>query len=149
MALRVLLLATLLAAAGFSGAAAQRGFQVPADHAGLIRLPGDAAAVVVGNPGIADAALYDARTVFVTGKVFGRTNLIALSASGQVLYTADLSVTRTGRGMLRVYRNTDRFSYACDPDCEALPMIGDEHGWFRSINEQRGLTRGGAEDTEG
>ena len=73
------------------GVAQAREFVVTADQAGLIRLPGDASGVIVGNPGIADAMLYDSRTLFVTGKVFGRTNLIVLDEAGRVLYAASLA----------------------------------------------------------
>jgi Flp pilus assembly secretin CpaC len=104
-------------------------FRVPADHAALIRLPGEAAAIVVGNPAIADANLYDARTIFITGKQFGRTNLIALDANGRVLYTADLSVTGNDRGVVQVFRNNTRASYVCAPDCQAIPVLANDDAW--------------------
>ncbi|MBI1263803.1 MAG: pilus assembly protein CpaC [Alphaproteobacteria bacterium] len=104
-------------------------FRVPADHAALIRLPGEAAAIVVGNPAIADANLYDARTIFITGKQFGRTNLIALNAQGRVLYTADLAVTGNDRGVVQVFRNNTRASYVCAPDCQAIPTLADDAAW--------------------
>lgn len=104
-------------------------FRVPADHAALIRLPGEAAAIVVGNPAIADANLYDARTIFITGKQFGRTNLIALDAAGRVLYTADLSVTGNDRGVVQVFRNNTRASYICAPECQAIPVLANDDAW--------------------
>ncbi|MFN3835832.1 MAG: pilus assembly protein N-terminal domain-containing protein [Glycocaulis sp.] len=130
------LLASLIALAGASAAQA-RPFEVPADHAALIRLPGDAAAIVVGNPHIADVMLYDARTIFVTGRVYGRTNLIALDANGRVLYTSDLAVTASPRGQVQVFRNTDRFSYVCNPDCQSVPLIGDQDSWFDVLARQQ------------
>lgn len=104
-------------------------FRVPADHAALIRLPGEAAAIVVGNPAIADANLYDARTIFITGKQFGRTNLIALDAAGRILYTADLSVTGNDRGVVQVFRNNTRASYVCAPECQAIPILANDDAW--------------------
>ncbi|WP_199200482.1 pilus assembly protein N-terminal domain-containing protein [Alkalicaulis satelles] len=132
MALRALITVIALAAMAVAPAAAQT-FRVPADHAALIRLPGEAAAIVVGNPAIADANLYDARTIFITGKRFGRTNLIALNAEGRVLYTADLAVGGNDRGVVQVFRNTARASYVCAPDCQAIPVLADDEAW-NSLN---------------
>ncbi|MGP1275929.1 MAG: pilus assembly protein N-terminal domain-containing protein [Caulobacterales bacterium] len=124
-------------ALGLAGAVQARPFEVPADHTALIRLPGDAAAIVIGNPNVADATLYDARTIFVTGRVFGRTNMIALDDNGRVLYTSDLVVTNSGRGSVQVYRNTERQSYVCAPNCEAVPVIGDTGEWFSGVAGQQ------------
>lgn len=128
------------------GSAQARDFVVSADQAGLIRLPGDAAGVVVGNPGIADAILYDSRTLFVTGKVFGRTNLIVLDEAGRVLYTSDIVVTQPESGAVQIFRSSDRpETYVCAPICQALPQIGDDQVWFNDIHIQRGANRDGAE----
>ncbi|MCC5982558.1 MAG: pilus assembly protein N-terminal domain-containing protein [Oceanicaulis sp.] len=130
------LLASLIALASASAVHA-RPFEVPADHAALIRLPGDAAAIVVGNPHIADVMLYDARTIFVTGRVYGRTNLIALDDNGRVLYTSDLAVTASPRGQVQVFRNNQRMSYVCAPECQAVPLVGDEANWFDELARQQ------------
>jgi len=123
------------------GVAQARDFTVTVDQAGLIRLPGEAAAIIVGNPGIADASLFDARTVFVTGKVFGRTNLIALDARGRVLYTSDLVVSQPDTGLVQVYRSqTEPETYVCAPVCQAVPQIGDEAQWFSETSSQRQTT---------
>jgi Flp pilus assembly secretin CpaC len=127
------------------GAAQAREFVVAADQAGLIRLPGEAAGVIVGNPGIADAMLYDSRTLFVTGKVFGRTNLIVLDEAGRVLYTSDLVVAQPGAGTVQVFRSSGRpETYVCAPTCQAIPQIGDEMSWFDQIDQQRISARAGA-----
>ena len=124
---------------------------VPADHTGLVRLPQEAATIVVGNPAIADAMLYDARTLFVSGRVFGQTNLIALSAAGQVIYAADVSVTLSGRDHVQVVRNNTadnaiaQHSYVCDPVCRAIPVIGDEASRFDAIIGQRNAASGAAQ----
>ena len=122
-----------------------REFVVSADQAGLILLPGDAAGVIVGNPGIADATLYDSRTLFVTGKVFGRTNLIVLDDAGRVLYTSDLVVAQPDSNAVQIFRNSGRpETYVCAPTCQALPQIGDDQVWFNDMNIQRNAIRDGA-----
>lgn len=120
MAIRSMITALLLAA-GLSGSVFARPFEVPADHAALIRLPSAASAIIIGNPTIADATLYDAQTIFLTGKVYGRTNLIALDASGAVIYSSDLVVTPATRDRVEVFRASTKQSYVCTPDCEPIP----------------------------
>ena len=136
MAVRTLILA-LIALAGTASPSLARPFEIPLDHASLIRLPEDASAVVIGNPTIADATLYDGRTLFVTGKLYGRTNLIALDPNGRVIYTSDLVVSASDRGRMQVFRNTDRESYTCAPDCQAAPAVGDSEDSFASRTQQQ------------
>jgi len=151
MVLRATAIAVLsaLSLGVFTAASADaRDFHVTVDQAGLIRLPGEAAGVVVGNPAIADATLYDTRTLFVTGKVFGRTNLIVLDGAGRVLYTSDLVVNQADRGLVQVFRSQAQpESFVCAPVCQAVPLIGDDQGWFGTIDGQRSATRSSAEST--
>jgi hypothetical protein len=143
-----------LALAVTAPAAAQT-VTVPADHTGLVRLPQEAATIVVGNPAIADAMLYDSRTLFVSGRVFGQTNLIALNAEGRVIYAADVSVTLSDRNHVQVVRNntTDltsaQHTYVCDPVCRAVPVIGDEPGRFDAVAGQRNTVSGAAQSAAG
>lgn len=134
----MLRLAALIAAClALCAPAFARDHAVPADQTTLVRLPADAEAVVVGNPSIADVTLYDARTVFVTGKLFGRTNLIALDAQGRVIHAADVAVGRPERGALTVHRGVEKYSYACADACEAEPQVGDQVEWFDNRNAQQ------------
>jgi hypothetical protein len=116
---------------------------VPTDHTGLVRLPQDAATIVVGNPAIADAMLHDARTLFVSGRVFGQTNLIALNAAGHVIYAADISVTMSDRDHVQVVRNRNsddligQYTYVCNPVCRATLSIGDSPAHFEPTHGQR------------
>ena len=113
-------------------------YTVPANHAGLIRLPADASGLAIGNPSIADITLYDARTILVTGKTYGRTNIIAMNSEGRVIYTTDLAVTENDRGLVQVYHNTERGSFVCNPVCQAIPLVGDGEEHFGRIDGQTG-----------
>ncbi len=149
------LLAPLALAFAAAAPAPAQTVTVPADHTGLVRLPQEAATIVVGNPAIADAMLHDSRTLFVSGRVFGQTNLIALNASGQVIYAADVSVTLSERDHVQVVRNNTselsvaQHSYVCDPVCRAVPVIGDAPGRFDAITAQRSAVTGAGQAAAG
>ncbi len=125
--------------------AAAQTYSVPIDQAGLLRLPEDASAVVVGNPAIADATMFDARTVFVSGRAFGQTNIIALNADGQVIYANDVSVVLASNSHVQVFNNTNQESFVCDPVCHRVPQIGDEESVFSRTDTQRAATRNAAD----
>jgi Flp pilus assembly secretin CpaC len=57
--------------------------RVTIDFARLLTLDRAATTVVIGNPGLAVAQLSDDRTIILTGKTAGATNLIALDAEGR------------------------------------------------------------------
>ena len=73
--------------AAFAGlavsSAAAEDLSVAKDQSKVVKLTSLAATVVVGNPEIADVAMQDGTTAFVTGKGFGTTNVIAMDAEGR------------------------------------------------------------------
>lgn len=139
----VIALIALLAA--FAAPAAAQPYSVPIDQAGLLRLPEDASAIVVGNPAIADATMFDARTVFVSGRAYGQTNIIALNAHGRVIYANDVSVTHSTREHVQVYHNRVQQSFICNPVCRPVPLIGDDPSLFSQSLNQRNSTRQAAD----
>src|SRR5689334_12529051 len=76
--------AAAIGAAAFIASVAQ-GFAeeltVNADQSQIIALPRPASTVVVGNPSIADVTIQG-NQIFVHGKLFGKTNVIALDEGG-------------------------------------------------------------------
>lgn len=114
---------------------------VPADHITIVRLNDDAATVVVGNPAIADVMIHDPRTLFITGHVFGQTNLIVLNADGQIIRASDISVTASGRDHVAVFKNSRRYTLVCDPVCQHAAIVGDEAERFDLIQSQRAAAR--------
>ncbi|MEQ8403669.1 MAG: pilus assembly protein N-terminal domain-containing protein [Oceanicaulis sp.] len=145
MVIRALAAAALSALIASPALADAHTVRVPSNHAGLVRLPGDAATVIVGNPAIADAMLYDQRTLVVSGRAFGQTNVIAMDQTGDVIYAADLSVTESNRDHVRVYRNNVQYSFICDPECQSAPTVGDQPDWFDTLSNQRATQAGQAE----
>lgn len=136
MVLRRFLIASAVTLAAAATASAQQELVVAANKAEILRLPADATAVVLGNPAIADTTLFDTRTLFLTGKTYGRTNLIALDASGEVMFQADVRVVQENDGLLYVFRNVERESYTCLETCDPTAVVGDSAEPFDRVSGQ-------------
>ena len=106
-----------------AGPVAAQSVSLPIDHSMRVNMPGSAASVVVGNPSIADVTVIDSRTLFITGRGFGATNVIALDRSGQTLFSGDVVVTAHASDV-SVYRGPGRQDYACAPSCNAYARAG-------------------------
>jgi len=123
-----------LAAIATASAAHAAEVRVEIDQAKPIRLAHSAATVVIGNPMIADAVIHDNGLIFVFGKTYGVTNLIALNEFGETVYSTDLRVThvddRSAGGAVSVHRGAVRFTYSCAERCEDQPTIGDDSEWY-------------------
>ena len=92
-----------------------------------VNIPGSAASIVVGNPTIADVTVIDSRTLFITGRGFGATNVIVLDRSGQTLFSGDVVVTSHASDV-SVYRGAGRQDYACAPGCNAYGRTASAGG---------------------
>ena len=60
-------------------------FTVPMDQVRMITFQAPISTVFVGNPQIADVTVVDSTRIFLMGKNFGTTNLVALDADGNQL----------------------------------------------------------------
>lgn len=116
-------------------AAEQEVTLVTVDQAFVIRLSGAAGAVVIGNPAIADATIMDSRTLVITGRSFGTTNLIVLDTSGAVI-AEKLITVQSAVNQLTVYRRSTRQTYSCTPICAPTLNVGDADPIFALTNEQ-------------
>lgn len=101
------------------------------NQAKIVKLAKPADTIVVGNPEIADATVQDARTVVLTGKGFGTTNLVVFDADGNVVMDSQLAVSRSTENSVRVYRPGQVQTLSCSPFCEAS---------YKSEAEQRSDT---------
>src|ERR1043165_52882 len=71
-----------------TGQAARAEMRIDFDQTTAMRLDRAAKTVLVGNPAIADVQMVDPKTVYVLGRMFGQTNVVALDANGaEVLNT--------------------------------------------------------------
>lgn len=103
------------------------------DQSQLLRLPRPASEIIVGNPSIADATLQDGNLLVVTGKTFGITNIIALDAQHNIIQDQRVLVERDDRKTVNLMKGTQRYTYACTPNCEPTLTIGDERKFFEDV----------------
>lgn len=138
-----LALPIMLAGANASQALAEGVIEVPLDKAKLVRLEEPAAEIIVGNPSIADIAVQNSKLLVVTGKSFGRTNLIVVNAKGEIIEESDLTVSDPSKGMITVHRGArNNETVYCAPKCTASLAIGDEKDYFQTIQSQLSAKQG-------
>ena len=130
------MLCVSLAAAGDARAAGVVTLGV--DQATVLRLAKPASTIILGNPLIADASVQDSRTLVLTGRSFGITNIIVLDTEGAEVLNTQLSVSAgaSGSHQVTLHRATSRMSLSCTPECEQAPMVGDDADLFDRLTTQ-------------
>ncbi|MBS0251696.1 MAG: pilus assembly protein N-terminal domain-containing protein [Proteobacteria bacterium] len=103
------------------------------DQSQLLRLPRAASEIIVGNPSIADVALQDGNLLVVTGKTFGITNIIALDTDHNIIQDQRVMVERDDSSVVNLHKGSERYTYACTPNCEPTLTIGDDKDFFKSV----------------
>lgn len=127
----------LVLAAQSSVAAAQEGpVMVTVDRAKVFRIEDNASAVIVGNPFIADVAMFDEKTVVITGKSYGTTNLVILGRDNKPIVDEVITVRASDNDVVSVYRKASRATLSCNPVCEPTLRLGDDDETFKANAEQ-------------
>ena len=112
-------------------AGSSESYKVELNKTEIVRLPGAAAAIIIGNPNIADVTVQSSDLLFVVGRGYGETNLIILDSNGNTMLDADLQVVNTlPRHGVRLYNGKDRETYSCIPYCGPSPVLGDNPGFI-------------------
>ncbi|MEE9380818.1 MAG: pilus assembly protein N-terminal domain-containing protein [Hyphomonadaceae bacterium] len=101
-----------------------------------LRLAGEAASVIIGNPGIADVAVLDEHMLLLTGKTFGTTNLIVFDKDGRQIYSSDVVVTTSTSSLVTINRAGQSNTYDCASDCRSVLAVGDQAAYFSTLKEQ-------------
>jgi hypothetical protein len=122
---RLLGLIVAFASLAASGAAWAQSLPVRIDQATPVVLSAPARDVVIGNPSVADVTVVDSRTLLVTGKGYGVTNIVVLDARGRTILNREIVVAASDQGRISFYRGADVYNYACSPRCERTPMPGE------------------------
>lgn len=105
----------------------------------VLRLDSPASTVIVGNPGIADITIQDPQTLVLTGKSYGRTNLIALDSAGNPIADTAIVVRRGVANIVTVYFGSSRTSVACAPECQPTIQIGDDTAYTEDVIKSSSL----------
>jgi Pilus formation protein N terminal region len=141
------ILAALVLGLALTPAAAADPFKVKVDQTVTLKLNAPANSVMVGNATVADVTVHDARTLLVTGKAFGSTNLTVLDRAGNTIYTSMLTVGGEDDNGLTIVRGTSTYSYSCVDKCRPTPMVGDAPGHFQdvmtTVTGKAGTAKGG------
>jgi Flp pilus assembly secretin CpaC len=149
---RALACAFGIATSGMMATASAADINVFIDQAKLVQLPDKIATIVLGNPLIADATVQARGLMVITGKGYGRTNLIALDRAGAVLLEKTVEVRAPRAGIVVVYRGMERESYSCTPYCDRRITLGDSPNYFdATINQtatRNGMALGAAPGTK-
>jgi len=112
-------------------AGSTQSYKVELNKTEIVRLPGAAASIIVGNPNIADVTVQSSDLIFVVGRGYGETNLIILDSNGNTMMNADLQVVNTlPEHGVRLYNGKNRETYSCIPYCGPSPVLGDETGFI-------------------
>lgn len=99
-------------------AAQSASLNVEIDQARRVQLRGPAGSVIVGNPLIADVTVVDANTLYITGKGYGVTEVVAVDAIGRTVFQSQVVVTAgDGGGRVRVWRGATATEMACASSC--------------------------------
>ncbi|TWB16485.1 putative type II/III system pilus formation protein [Rhizobium sp. ERR 1071] len=119
---RTAFLACIIAVAGMmpqlSHAAGESMLRVYMDHARVLKLDRPVSKVIVGNSQVADATVADPKTIVLTGRSFGTTNIILLDTDGNAIVDEQILVSIDEGNTVRVFRQTDRAVLSCTPNCE-------------------------------
>jgi len=103
------------------------------DQSQIVRLPGPAADLIVGNASIADVTVHSNNMLVVTGKSFGVTNVIALDAQRNVLSEQRVIVVRDDARIVNLHKGVRRESYNCLSDCNPSLVVGDDNSYFEGV----------------
>lgn len=100
---------------------------VAIDQAQRVQLRGAAGSVIVGNPQIADVTVVDANTLYITGKGYGVTEVVAVDSIGRTIFQSQVVVTgATGAGTVRIWRGAQATEMACAASCS--PSVREPTG---------------------
>lgn len=92
--------------------------QVFMDHARVLKLDRPVSKVIIGNSDVADATVADAKTIVLTGRNFGTTNIVILDLDGNAIIDERILVSIDEGNTVRMFRRTDRSVLSCTPNCE-------------------------------
>jgi len=129
-------LVAALAAAPVQPAFSEEAVDLVIDFAKIMQLKEPISTLIIGNPGIADATIQDERTIVLTGKAAGMTNLIVMNDDGEELANMLVRVASNVRRLTTVFYGSKRQTLSCAPTCEQVISVGDDSEKFETAKTQ-------------
>jgi Flp pilus assembly secretin CpaC len=120
--MRRLSLVILMLALASPAAAAPR-LTVALDHSERLYPAGPAGSVIVGNPAVADVTVVDQRTLYVSGRGYGTTEIVVLGPRGDTVWKGEVVVTAP-EGQVSIYRGAQVTEMACGSTCSPSGRTG-------------------------
>lgn len=120
----------------YAAQASAAGFTVEVNQSRALHLNAPAAAVMVGNPAIADVTVLGPQLVYVLGRGFGKTNFVALDAQGKQISAFDVNVVAPSSSTVTLTRGAGQLTYNCTPRCERVVSQGDDPVAFSIAAQQ-------------
>ncbi len=114
----------LAAGLATSASSADEMMRVYMNQARVLKLDRPVSKVIVGNAEVADATVADAKTIVLTGRAFGTTNLVLLDADGNAIVDERILVSIDEGNTVRVFKATERTVLSCTPNCEIHAQVG-------------------------
>lgn len=124
------------ASALYSVQASAAGFNVEVNQSRALKLDEPAAAVMVGNPAIADVTVLGPQLIYVLGRSYGKTNFVALDAKGKQISAFDVNVVAQADSTVTLTRGAGQLTYNCTPRCERVVSQGDDPDAFSAAAQQ-------------
>ena len=121
---------------GTALAASGDDLEITIDEAKIVQLKRPAAEIILGNPLIADVSVQSGKVVIITGKSFGRTNLIVLDSDGKEIINGSVSVREGAKGLVTLHEGSSRATFYCAPNCTSTLAIGDSTDYFDTVSKQ-------------
>ena len=112
------------------------GFNVEVNQSRALKLDEPAAAVMVGNPAIADVTVLGPQLIYVLGRSYGKTNFVALDAKGKQISAFDVNVVAQTNSTVTLTRGAGQLTYNCRPRCERVVAQGDDAEAFSAASQQ-------------
>ncbi|MDR0252849.1 MAG: pilus assembly protein N-terminal domain-containing protein [Brucellaceae bacterium] len=97
--------------------------QLQTDQAHILRLERPVKSVIIGNDSIADAVMQDAKTIILTGRNNGVTNLVVMDKDGATMLDEKVMVGQNDLATTRVFRRTEMQVLSCTPICEPKVVL--------------------------
>lgn len=94
------------------------------NSARVLKLDRPVSKVIVGNAEVADATVADSKTIILTGRSYGTTNLVLLDADGNAIVDERILVSIDEASTVRVFKSTNRTVLSCTPNCEQHSQTG-------------------------